>query len=171
MDDLIQDLPPELFNEIKNFVFTTTTRRVIIDEKYTPPTSLHVDKNTRSRFAELFYGSGTIYQFRQPYVLYRWLRSLSHDHLDMVEAMELHVKPPLYITFQDAQEDFPRTKDCQYFIMDAEVRSLGIKIPDKIIRLVLVDSEDTESFRGWVSGLSACRSRARMSRLESRSRK
>jgi hypothetical protein len=61
---LVQGLPPELFNNIKDLTFTATKGVVAVDRDYKPPTSLQVSKATREQYAISYYEFAKTLQFK-----------------------------------------------------------------------------------------------------------
>ena len=160
LHERVQKLPPELFNEIKDIVFSSTANRVMIDESYTPPTTLHVSNETRKQFAEMFYGSGTTFVFCQPSAFQRWLKSLGHEHLQMIQAIEIQIRLPRYsdgpLVFEDALDLFSPFNHVSLFfhtlnrsVLPHLLHELGIKTLHDIISFSLVDSEHVASFSVW----------------------
>lgn len=60
-EDLIartQDLPPELFDQIKHYVFTSTTKNINVNkESFEFPTALQANHATRVQFAKSYFES------------------------------------------------------------------------------------------------------------------
>lgn len=95
-DDLIQrvqDLPPELFNHIRDSTFTVEVNKSIqIDTFFTPPGYLQVNRHAR-RVLALAYYRDNVFQFangfteRNSTILVKWLTSLPFEHLIHVETV------------------------------------------------------------------------------------
>lgn len=48
LSDLVQALPQELYDEIYDLTFTKTTDVIHVNKAYRPPSSLHVDWESRA---------------------------------------------------------------------------------------------------------------------------
>lgn len=81
---LVQDLPPELYNEIHELVSSMSVEHNrIINKHYRPPVQLHVNHATRDAFAESFYGGRfTVHKS----AAIEWARSIPTKHIHMIPA-------------------------------------------------------------------------------------
>ena len=75
----VQDLPPELFNQIYTETFQTDLQECSIDDSYKPPQLLQVNQASRSLFAQSYYGR-TTFIFDKRAICYRWTKSLPDEH-------------------------------------------------------------------------------------------
>jgi hypothetical protein len=157
-EELVQDLPPELFYEIKHLVFTFNSARVMIDEHYKPPSQLHISAQIRSQFAEVFY-SKTVFEFNQSSTFYKWLGSLTKAHLEMIGGIELQVQIPPHPTrhiSQDITENFSTSwnwhawaREVSLLILKSRLQALEPKIQDELIRMVAVSSNHAATPADW----------------------
>lgn len=88
---LIHGLPPELFNGIRDLVFTSNEKKVIINEEYTPSNLLQVSSHTRQQYAYQFYGGETEFVPSCPDTLARFLKSLTKAHRGLIQHISLQV--------------------------------------------------------------------------------
>lgn len=85
--ELIQTLPQELFALIYGEVFTATPASIFVlkrerrDRCILFPTTLHVDRASRARYARSFFGV-TQFIFRRPEEVRSWLAVVENAHLD-----------------------------------------------------------------------------------------
>lgn len=83
---LLRTLPQELFDAVREFVFTADPGERVVEEDYKPPAQLQVDRSTRARFAEAYYGDGAVFCF--PAGLERaWLNAIPNAHFDKITRM------------------------------------------------------------------------------------
>lgn len=76
---LVQALPLELYNEVYEFTFYSVPGEHYIDRDYKPPSCLQVDRLTRNRFAQTYYGKGSIFCVSRKDCS-KWLASLPKEH-------------------------------------------------------------------------------------------
>lgn len=90
-----QSLPPELFNNFRDMVFSVEPSTKVIARTTRPPVQLAVDRATRAAFAKDYFGNGSRSRFEPGArrVLRRWLVSLAKEHLALIESRCL-----LYLT-------------------------------------------------------------------------
>jgi hypothetical protein len=101
---LVHDLPRELFEMIYENVFATVvpeSTKITVDNEWKPPAVLHIDRQTRTKLMETYYGRSTFHFFSEDYydqdLQDRWLRSLSPDarrHLVHGRGIYVHAKIP-----------------------------------------------------------------------------
>lgn len=84
----VQNLPPELFDEIYALTFTSTSDTVIITKEYSPPKQLQVDHASRKLFAEHYYAR-TKFTATDMDVVVHWLRSLHGERLKLLTDVRL----------------------------------------------------------------------------------
>lgn len=82
----VQNLPPELFLQIYEKVFTAQTVSRHIDKRYKLPRLLQVNRASRDRFASTYY-SNTVFTFKEPKECLKWLMSLTHQHLSSLREI------------------------------------------------------------------------------------
>lgn len=75
----VQDLPRELFDKIYVETFTADGKSCKIDDNYTPPKLLQIDRASRALFAQSYYDQ-TTFVFDNSSKLKNWLRSLHRKH-------------------------------------------------------------------------------------------
>ena len=96
VDDLaarVQALPAEIYSHIYNLTFTYTSGDVhIIRDNFRPDSRLHIDRNSRNRFAERYYGGSKFHIHSAD--MKRWIASVDHTHFEMVRNIRMvDVKP------------------------------------------------------------------------------
>lgn len=89
--DLVHGLPPELFNNIQDLVFTCNEEEIKINEEYMPPSQLRVSSSTRQQYANRFYGGGTRFVFEDPWALAKFFHSLPENHIGLIRPIQLPV--------------------------------------------------------------------------------
>ena len=94
LDELIHRLPPELFDQIKDHVFTARPSTVVIDYEYDPPHLLQVSQATREQYAKSYYASGTAFEFLHLDGLLKFIRSLTKTHCHLIECVKLVIVLP-----------------------------------------------------------------------------
>lgn len=87
--DEVHNLPPEIFNQIKNLVFTPTQSVVMIDEAYKPPSSLQVSKATRRQYAWKYLSGTTTFNCADPFLLCKYISSLTKVHRYIMHSITL----------------------------------------------------------------------------------
>lgn len=91
---LMGTLPQELFDKIYAFTFTCDDREDIrIDEDYSPPATLQVDRATRRALARDYY-SEKHFHATNTIILRKWLCSLPRKHLELLKDVELGIAAP-----------------------------------------------------------------------------
>ena len=90
--ELVQNLPPELYNEVYKLTFTATAVVVQIDRAYKPPSCLQVSRVTRDRFARPYYGPSIFYIHKT--LLAQWTKSLPRRHHSMPHEIRVHDDRP-----------------------------------------------------------------------------
>lgn len=95
MRSRVHNLPPEIFETIKECFFTTPPPTIRIEEHYMPPVELQISHQTRYTFVSFYYVSTTfIFSCLHHDLALRWLASLPDPHLLQVNRIELRVKWP-----------------------------------------------------------------------------
>lgn len=89
---LVHGLPPELFNDIRDLVFTPDEKRVFINEHYTPPSLLQVSSYTRRQYAERYYGGATEFVPSSAKILAKFLKCLPEAHRGLIQHVCLLVR-------------------------------------------------------------------------------
>ena len=100
LDELVQDLPRELYDEILRLTFTAEPAAHLIDKAYKPPKRLRVSRQTREMFAASFYGSSVfdipeyinikhVYISENHYAR-KWLDSLPAAHVELLKNVRIH---------------------------------------------------------------------------------
>lgn len=87
VQELLAELPPELFSKIYDFTFTADPTIRYVDARYKPPVQLRVDSGSRQRFARLYYGSPATFRTTAKYGR-RWLASLTPTHRAMITTIQ-----------------------------------------------------------------------------------
>ena len=108
----VQDLPPELFNEIFDLTFTAPEGIVIaVDKTYQPPGLLHTSSATRSKYASTYYDHYTTFQFSTYTHFLKFGASLTSTHRSIIKRIQLRlilsqgeVDAELLRRFQDATD-------------------------------------------------------------------
>lgn len=106
----VQSLPAELYDKIYKEVFTfviSTENKThknyttdIANKNYKPPACLHVDRCSRTLFAQAYYAN-TVF-ITSPETIHLWLRSIPSEHSEMLKEVQcidqylLHC-PPEYL--------------------------------------------------------------------------
>lgn len=110
MDELaqrVQNLPPELFNNVYELVFTANPATIEITDEYQPPHLLRVSKHSRKMFARSYYGKGTVFLVqgkRRNKLMKRWTASVSQSrHFNMLYELR-------YVSDRKRPWDIERTK-------------------------------------------------------------
>ena len=88
LTEAVQDLPPELFNEIYQLVFFTNDERIDVGPEYKRPSHLQVSKDTREKFSKPYF-TNTTFIFRHRLWLSKWLRSLKRKELRWLKSLRL----------------------------------------------------------------------------------
>ncbi|KAK3721085.1 hypothetical protein LTR37_003375 [Vermiconidia calcicola] len=137
LDRRIHALPQELFDEIRDLtLFTCSSGTVEIDEDYQPPALLSVCKESRKKFAPLYYGRNATFVFRSKYTLFQWLYSLSKDHRRSIGHVHyLHKYPAVRRQV---------TEDEQLGVIASKLADVGIKLEAGVLR-VTVEAVEYES--------------------------
>lgn len=91
--ELLQGLPPELFDIIKDFTFTATQKAVVVDQNYKPPTSLQVSRATREQYAESYYSHATTFEFTETKPFAKCFSKLSDAHCKLISKVWVTVPP------------------------------------------------------------------------------
>ena len=81
----IQNLPPELADQIFELALAWDKDAHTIDEFYEPPTLLHIDRTSRQKYAYPFFNA--TFQVDNTPLLLRWLKSLPAEHLSLIKAL------------------------------------------------------------------------------------
>lgn len=91
--ELVHGLSPELFDNIKDLVFTPTEDTTTIDENYKPSICLQLSAATREQYANRFYAK-TTFQFYRKSTLLLYFFSLSPSHHGLIEPVRLMIENP-----------------------------------------------------------------------------
>ena len=168
LHERVQALPPEIFDRIKDLIFTFNSTKVTVDEHYKPPTQLRISKGTRLLFADAYYGS-TVFEFKQPSIFYKWLDNLSKAHLNMIRVMELQVHVPrkegmpggpLGQTEREQVQTSDTWEWCSYWVSEIIKSKISRSTNAKDVartKLVVVDSEHAADMYEWSDGRICCR--------------
>lgn len=93
----VHALPAELFNQIRDEVFTPKPCTVRIDAKYKPPSSLQVDKASRRRYTLKYYGGVVKFTCANPDLLLRYLASLTKAQRRFLHSISLITAPTVAV--------------------------------------------------------------------------
>lgn len=97
---LVDTLPAELYNQIRELVFTPlATKRRFIDESYKPHSCIQVSRATRSHFAKSYYGDGAVF-FVPRDLAVKWASSLPKEHLHQIGDIRLQHDPTDFREFR-----------------------------------------------------------------------
>lgn len=88
LTELVQDLPPELFDMIFGLVFTTTRHFTPITKSYKLPPQLAVSRATRAAFAKSYFGNGT-FRFHDSDLMRKWVIAMSTEHRKLLHKEAL----------------------------------------------------------------------------------
>ncbi|PPJ50768.1 hypothetical protein CBER1_07478 [Cercospora berteroae] len=95
MEDLtsrVQDLPPELFSRIYEFVTAVEPNLIVeISSTYRPPPILQLDRTSREQVATQYYSRGTIFRFttvKRQFVV-KWLASVPPQSRLLIDRIEV----------------------------------------------------------------------------------
>lgn len=106
----IQSLPPELFNLVRNYVFTAVQGEIVnvnkgYNKDYKPPSSLQVSKATRRQFSRSYYGRGPIFECEDFNLLCKYLASLTPLHRGLLQRMRIMTSIPA-LTVEVSRKEF-----------------------------------------------------------------
>ncbi|KAF2164813.1 hypothetical protein M409DRAFT_24718 [Zasmidium cellare ATCC 36951] len=88
----IHDLPVDIFDIIQDFFFTMPPRTMEINGHYRPPAELQISRETRKKFAWVYYTFTTFFaSCWDDQKVYDWLKSLPRPHLYHVDRIEMYV--------------------------------------------------------------------------------
>lgn len=94
---LIQALPTELFDTTFDFTFTAGEEIVMIDQHYTPPQLLQVNRESRELFATSYYETCTfVGQSSKLQYMTMWMHSLTDEHIGSFRAVRYRVEVELW---------------------------------------------------------------------------
>lgn len=118
-------MPPEMFDHIKNFVFTAACSAVTVDTSYKPPHLLSISKATRKQYAESYYSEGTDFRFPDPKLLLKYLTSIQKRHQKLIKAIEFIISPPsLGFVYEDTRKQWELNQlSYPYPLEDLEART------------------------------------------------
>ena len=89
----MHELPPELFDRIKDLVFTPSSHVCPVEKGlYYPPAQLQVDSTTRESFAAKWYGGKDFIipsELNSDNSCKQWLASLTRSHQEMIGTIYL----------------------------------------------------------------------------------
>lgn len=88
LQTLLEDLPPELFDEIYSLTFTTTSTITCIDKDYKPPNILQVSRRTREALAESYHGKDSIFYVDKKDIE-KWVTSIPWDHVCLLDDVRV----------------------------------------------------------------------------------
>ena len=155
--ELVQGLPPELFDIIKDLTFTATKRVVVIDKDYKPPTSLQVSKATREQYAESYYGYATTFEVTEVTELapfFKYFSSITNGHRQLVSSVRLKIVRPT-----DNKEE-------AIYVKLVSNRVVNIGIPRYIQRKEGLVKTCIARYPGWRKSLSGEWAPLRMEAVE-----
>ena len=96
MDELairVQNLPPELYNQIYADVFVADASVQTIAWAYKPPNRLAVDRRSRALFARSYYGFKTTFKalrkIDKPNPSIQWLKSLPKEYIRFLHELRI----------------------------------------------------------------------------------
>lgn len=89
----VHNLPPELFNEIQDLVFTPDTDTVNITRDYKPPPQLRFSRVTRAAFAAKYFSQSTTFTstLSRKQQVRGWLHSLAIEHRNLIDKVQLAI--------------------------------------------------------------------------------
>lgn len=91
----VQDLPPELFNNIYTLVFTASESTVDVTSSYKPPILLQVYRSSREVFSKSYYDAVT-FRFDDRVTMLTWLYPLEESHARDIQT--IRVTEPVWYT-------------------------------------------------------------------------
>lgn len=173
MDDLtwrMHDLPAELFNDIKDLVFSLDTDTVHINLDYKPPALLQVNRATREQFATAYYGKTTFYLYdgRQTQVerpeqlknFAKWAKTLSGHRRHLIAQVHFCERNEWHFSHKSGPDSFNRLRRA---MMMGQIRlAAGLMINESIgdsfsretvlsTDVIVMDKEGNEKKEVWRS--------------------
>ncbi|KAJ9628523.1 hypothetical protein H2203_002423 [Taxawa tesnikishii (nom. ined.)] len=149
LSDLINNLPPELYIQIFDLTFTPDADIRYIKADYKPPRLLHVNRQSRQRFAKLYYGENAIFHTNGANGS-RWVKSLPQAHRDMVRKIRFSDNFPTKLRLAtNAKDDSGGIETMIHLMQRASgARSLLCTPPGVICISVLCGPRNEER---WIS--------------------
>ena len=106
LEELIQALPPELYNEVVRITFTASATPRHICSNYKPPSSLQVNQDIRKYFAESYFGNESVF-YVEGVIAWRWLAIFPFDHGRLISDIRLSsdtITIPVGVQAEGAEE-------------------------------------------------------------------
>ena len=91
LNQLIQALPPELFDHIQDLLYTSNENDILIRGSYTPSHLLHVNSATGQTHAGRFYGCSTQFISTYPKSMLAFLCNVSEAHRGLIMKVGIRV--------------------------------------------------------------------------------
>ena len=133
---LVQGLPPAVYNKIYEEVFTFDKAAVSAETKtYKPPACLQVDRASRHRFVQCYYGT-TVFRVTEETIT-PLLESISEEHRDLLQEVRYvshtstYVQQILMLFARDVDPTFIQSREEMAFMQAKHMlRALGGYLPE-----------------------------------------
>ena len=159
----LQKLPQELYDKIYEQVFTADSKERVIDKGYKPPAQLQVDRASREKFADSYYGAGATFSFPTGLDV-AWAEGLPTRHFDKIARLESWLQKPTRTLMGDVVTiDLKKAQNLDFlYLMNRhgynctgfEWISDGVAkyrfVSRELLHFCWEEREDTEVREGWM---------------------
>lgn len=147
LSERVQSLPPELYSQIYDEVFTAPCTVIEINPAYEAPKFLSISRHSRKHFAHSYYGNSLFFfQYDPtPQLLWKWFVALSKSHLALLRQVVFELSYEKYLMSNAESREYEAS--VTYALLH-NLRERGVEISEGVVhveaRLTGEDGEDDE---------------------------